>query len=84
MRMKMLRNNCTILLAALALLLLPWASAGKSLAYFTTYVSAGGGMAVEVKNPETELEEEYEGNKSWEYGRGALLCPRESFCRRAD
>ena len=56
MRMKMLRNNCTILLAALALLLLPWASAGKSLAYFTT----------------------------WEYGRGALLCPRESFCRRAD
>lgn len=75
MRMKMLRNNCTILLAALALLLLPWASAGKSQAYFTTYVSAGGGMAVEVKNPETELEEEYEGKKKIRVGNtGEVPC----------
>lgn len=62
MRMKKSQNRIVALLAVLAVVAVLGISVKDSLAYFTTYARAQGGMDLTLGN-RTEIEEEYDGQK---------------------
>lgn len=59
----MKKGKWAVLMAALALTLVVTSSVSSSLAYFTTYVTAKGGVTIEYGSLSTELDEQVEG---WE------------------